>query len=138
MMLVVLQARPTLNKLVGRSSGIRSLMLFSWLQRILPMHFLSRCVGFFARSTLSLVRIPLISSFKAYFKVDLTIAERENVSDYTSFNDFFTRALKPGLRIPSGALSAPADGVVSAAGQVEQGIMLQAKGTIVRDRRVVG
>ena len=74
------------------------------------------------------IRIPLISSFKAYFKVDLTIAERENVSDYTSFNDFFTRALKPGLRIPSGTLSAPADGMVSAAGQVEQGVMLQAKG----------
>ena len=115
-------------KQAGRSSGARSLMLFSWLQRILPMHLLSRCVGFFARSTLFLVRIPLISSFKAYFKVDLTIAERENVSDYASFNDFFTRALKPGLRIPSGTLSAPADGMVSAAGQVEQGIMLQAKG----------
>ena len=71
-------------KQAGRSSGARSLMLFSWLQRILPMHLLSRCVGFFARSTLSLVRIPLISSFKAYFKVDLTIAERENVSDYAS------------------------------------------------------
>ena len=115
-------------KQAGRSSGARSLMLFSWLQRSLPMHLLSRCVGFFARSTLFLVRIPLISSFKAYFKVDLTIAERENVSDYASFNDFFTRALKPGLRIPSGTLSAPADGMVSAAGQVEQGIMLQAKG----------
>ena len=32
----------------------------------------------------------LISSFKAYFKVDLTIAERDNVRDYASFNDFFT------------------------------------------------
>ena len=126
--LLVLQARPAQDTLVGRSSGVRSLMLFSWLQRILPMHLLSRCVGFLARSTLLFVRIPLISSFKAYFKVDLTIAERENISDYASFNDFFTRALKPGLRTPSGALSAPADGVVSAAGQVEQGSMLQAKG----------
>ena len=103
-------------------------MLFSWLQRILPMHFISRCVGFFARSTATAVRIPLISSFKAYFNVDLKIAERENIQDYTSFNDFFTRSLKPGLRTPCGALCAPADGLVSAAGQVEQGIMLQAKG----------
>ena len=128
MMILPLLSRPLLDRLVGRSSGIKSLMLFSWLQRILPMHFISRCVGFFARSTTPLVRIPLISSFKAYFKVDLTIAERENIHEYSSFNDFFTRSLKPGLRIPCGALCAPADGLVSAAGQVEKGVMLQAKG----------
>ncbi|MGA0168688.1 MAG: archaetidylserine decarboxylase [Pseudomonadales bacterium] len=103
-------------------------MIFAWLQHILPLHFISRCVGGLARSERTWIRSPFIRLFKWYFDVDLQLAEREHPSDYQSFNDFFTRRLKPSLREPSGLLSAPADGRISACGRIENNTMIQAKG----------
>ena len=102
-------------------------MFFAWLQHILPLHAISRCVGFLAKSERPWIAGPIIRVFTWYFNVDLTLAERENPSDYPSFNDFFTRRLKPALRSPTGRLSAPADGRVSACGPIQDGTMIQAK-----------
>jgi phosphatidylserine decarboxylase len=103
-------------------------MIFAWLQHILPLHLISRCVGVLARSESRWIRSPFIRLFKWYFDVDLQLAEREHPSDYQSFNDFFTRRLKPSLREPIGLLSAPADGRISACGRIEDNTMIQAKG----------
>lgn len=57
-------------------------------------------------------------------------AERP-LGEYRSFNDFFTRLLRPGMRPLADATTdvlCPADGAVSQVGRIEQGRIVQAKG----------
>lgn len=60
---------------------------------------------------------PLIKPFAEKNNIDLSICERDKISDYDNFNDFFTRQLKDGMR-PIGQdetrLMAPCDGLLSA------------------------
>ena len=61
----------------------------------------------------------------------MSIAESEHPQAYTDFNSFFTRSLKPEARtikdIP-GAIVCPVDGLVSQAGKIMDGKIIQAKG----------
>jgi phosphatidylserine decarboxylase len=106
--------------------------IFSLFQYLVPQHFLSRCAAKLANSQRPKLKNYLILKFVKHFKVNLSEAERENPADYLSFNDFFTRALKPAARpIPSdpNILISPADGEISQIGQVDaQGRIFQAKG----------
>ena len=55
----------------------------------------------------------------------------QNLNAYTSFNDFFTRALMPSARPiveDANALTSPADGTISQCGDITQGQLIQAKG----------
>jgi len=73
----------------------------------------------------------LIRNFAKVYSVSLSEAQRQSFDDYESFNDFFTRALKPDARpLPADPLAvvSPADGVVSQSGRIERGRLLQAKG----------
>jgi phosphatidylserine decarboxylase len=114
-----------------RDKGLRSVSAFVALQRLLPQHALSRVLGRVASSASSLISQPLIRAFCAAYDVDLADAERKSAKQYDSFNDFFTRALAPGLRpLPAdpAALVSPADGTLSQVGTIEGGTLLQAKG----------
>ena len=104
---------------------------FIGLQHLLPQHALSRLVGALARSRIGFLRRILISAFLRNYPVDLAEAARADPADYESFNDFFTRRLKPGARAPDPdprAALCPVDGVVSQSGRIEGGTLLQAKG----------
>jgi phosphatidylserine decarboxylase len=77
--------------------------------------------------------------------VSLDEAEHSEATAYRSFNDFFTRALAPGLRpLPEDprAIVCPADGTISQAGELQGGTLLQAKGhrytldSLVTDPRI--
>ena len=73
----------------------------------------------------------LIRLFIRKYKVDMSLAEKTSAHEYETFNDFFTRSLKPGLRPVSGTgngLISPVDGHTGAAGTLEDGRMVQAKG----------
>lgn len=50
------------------------------------------------------------------------------LSDYESFQEFFTRELKPGLRPVGEGLVSPVDGRIDQSGHVENGLLLQVKG----------
>lgn len=105
--------------------------LFIFLQYILPQHCLSRLTGRLAECRVNWVKNTLIKMFAAHFMVNMQEAERENLKDYENFNDFFTRALKPGAREvceEQNAIASPADGAVSEIGDIELGSVLQAKG----------
>ena len=98
-------------------------------QYCLPKHALSRLTGRFAASESGSVTTWVINWFIKQYSVDMSEAERENASDYQSFNDFFTRSLKPGLReISESDLVIPVDGCVSQLGPVTAGRIIQAKG----------
>ncbi len=105
--------------------------LFVSLQKLLPQHLLSRCVGAIAASEQPWIRVPFIRAFARTYGVNMEEAERTDLSDYRSFNDFFTRSLTPSARpIAEGApiLACPADGAVSQSGIIQNGELLQAKG----------
>jgi phosphatidylserine decarboxylase len=58
-------------------------------------------------------------------------AERARADDYATFNEFFTRALKPGARPiddSSDSIVAPSDGMLMEFGALDRDSMLQAKG----------
>ncbi|WP_420456411.1 archaetidylserine decarboxylase [Rubrivirga sp.] len=105
--------------------------LFVRLQKLLPQHGLSRAAGRLAASPARWVRGPLVRAFARAYGVDMAEAERPDLASYRSFNDFFSRSLRPGARpvdaAPDSVVS-PADGAVSQVGLIERGELIQAKG----------
>jgi phosphatidylserine decarboxylase len=119
--------------------------LFIGFQYSVPQHLLSRLVGRLARSQKTWLAQPFIRLFVRRFGVDLSEAEMSEPSDYACFNDFFTRALKPGARpwsathaLPQDTLVSPVDGAVSQAGLINQGTLVQAKGQQYTVARLLG
>jgi phosphatidylserine decarboxylase len=105
---------------------------FALLQELLPQQLLSRGMHRLARSTRPLLRnATLRAVLRAYPQIDLGEAAQPDPFAYPSFNAFFTRALRPGLRPIEGAdgdLVSPVDGTLSQFGTVRDGQLLQAKG----------
>ena len=101
--------------------------MFAFLQQLIPQHFLSRLVGIVAKSELPLIKGLFINIFCILYRIDLSEAQRERASDYRSFNDFFTRSLKPGSREIQGTVSSPADGTVAAMGNIDGDTLIQSK-----------
>jgi len=104
--------------------------LFIALQHLVPQHALSRFAGSIAASETPWLRDTLIRRFVAAYGVDLSQAAR-GIGEFESFNDFFTRELKPGARPLADAqkfILSPADGAVSQLGPVTGGRIIQAKG----------
>jgi len=105
--------------------------IFIQAQRVVPQHQLSRVVGKLAASENPIVKNTVIQAFKAQYGIDMSIAEQSNALKYKSFNEFFTRSLKDGVRAiddsPNSIVS-PADGAISQLGKIEDGDIFQAKG----------
>ena len=105
--------------------------IFIQAQRVVPQHQLSRVVGKLAASENPIVKNTVIQAFKAQYGIDMSIAEQSNALKYNSFNEFFTRSLKEGVRAiddsPNSIVS-PADGAISQLGKIEDGDIFQAKG----------
>ena len=114
---------------------------FAALQHVLPQHGLSRLLGRFAASRQRHLKRLLIETFKAAYRVDMTAFEGDGAADFESFNAFFTRPLRPGARPLSteeDLAVCPADGVVSQAGAIRDGALLQAKGQTYSVADLVG
>lgn len=105
--------------------------LFVASQRVLPQHMVSRWAGRLADSKVPWIKNRLITLFCDTFEPDMTQAEIEDPLAYASFNEFFTRALKPGARpfdTDTQAVACPTDGIMSQYGHIAAGRILQAKG----------
>ncbi|GGC11469.1 hypothetical protein GCM10011352_42400 [Marinobacterium zhoushanense] len=105
--------------------------LFILLQHLLPQHLLSRLVGRVADCRIHWVKNLFIDLFHKHYRIDMSLAAEENPRAYANFNDFFTRALKEGVRPTDpaeDALVSPCDGAVSQAGAISYGRLIQAKG----------
>ncbi len=55
-------------------------------------------MGRVAASENPIVKNAVITAFKAQYGIDMSIAEQSNALKFKSFNEFFTRALKEGVR----------------------------------------
>ncbi|GAA5009991.1 phosphatidylserine decarboxylase [Pseudoluteimonas lycopersici] len=101
------------------------------LTYVLPHRALSSLARKLAYSSSPAISQRLIDTVVAKFGVDLSEAAESDPRAYPTFNAFFTRALKPGARMPDPdprALLMPADGRISQCGNIEDGRIFQAKG----------
>ncbi|MEL7450900.1 MAG: archaetidylserine decarboxylase [Pseudomonadota bacterium] len=106
--------------------------LFIGLQHVLPQHLVSRLVHWLARVEARWFSRRFIRVFARAFKVDMSDAEQPSLDSYPTFNAFFTRSLRPDARPLDDAPDAvlcPVDGTISQAGPIENGMLLQAKGS---------
>jgi phosphatidylserine decarboxylase len=105
--------------------------MFAALQHVLPKHLLSRLIYAVARSETPWIRNTFLRIFLRNYRVDMHEAVQPDPYAYRSFNDFFTRALRPDARpIASdpAVVVSPVDGTVSQCGELQHDSILQAKG----------
>ncbi|QYJ86748.1 archaetidylserine decarboxylase [Shewanella mesophila] len=101
------------------------------LQYVMPKHLLSRLVGKLAAAELGSITTSVIKWFIKQYKIDMSEAAQSEPEAYSSFNAFFTRALKPGIRPlcqDDDYIVHPVDGAVSQCGPIKEGRIFQAKG----------
>lgn len=103
-----------------------------WLsQHLIPKNLSSAVVYRATRSRRRWLRASLIRWFARAYRVDLSDAADADLDSYATFNEFFTRALRPGARPIAGGpatLVSAADGVLTEHGAIDGDRLLQAKG----------
>jgi len=110
-------------------------------QYLLAKHLLSRLVGKLAAAKAGKLTTFLIKKFISRFKVDMSEAKYSAPEDFATFNDFFTRELKPGIRPVfegDNNLAQPVDGCISQIGAIKAGRIFQAKGHDFSLRELLG
>lgn len=113
---------------MSASLGERS---FAWLQYVLPKHLLSRWIHWITRSRVPWIKRLLIGGFLRGYDVNMSEAQPSDPQAYASFNEFFTRPLRPQVRAITddpACIVSPVDGRVSKCGELTGDAILQAKG----------
>jgi phosphatidylserine decarboxylase len=108
-------------------------------QYALPKRALTSFGGFVASRRGGDRTTRLIKWFVGKYGVDMSEAADPDIAHYASFNEFFTRALKPGARpLASADLICPVDGAISQFGRIEHDQIFQAKGHRYSTTALVG
>jgi phosphatidylserine decarboxylase len=109
-------------------------------QYLLPKQALTERAGRIANAQRGAKTTRLIAWFVRKYGVDMSEAAESDIAHYASFNDFFTRALKPGARpIADADFLCPVDGAISQFGTiVKRNQILQAKGHRYTTTALVG
>lgn len=110
-------------------------------QYLLPKKLLSRLLGKLAAAEAGKLTTFLIKKFIRKFNVDMNEAKYSAPEHFKTFNDFFTRELKPDVRqIIAGEenLALPVDGCISQMGDIKEGRIFQAKGHDFSLRELLG
>lgn len=109
------------------------------LQYLLPKQALTHFAGWVASRERGWVTTEIIRRFVAKYRVNMDEALDSDISSYRTFNEFFTRALKPGVRpMAQAALVCPVDGAISQFGPVAGDQIFQAKGHHYSTTALVG
>lgn len=108
-------------------------------QYLLPKGALTRLAGRVARAQAGGWTTATIRRFVARYGVDMAEAAESDIARYTSFNEFFTRPLKPGARpLADTPWVCPVDGSISQCGPIVRDRLLQAKGHDYTSTALVG
>ena len=106
--------------------------LFILSQYVTPQLAVSRLAGRLADNDQNpALKNRVVKWFVKRYGVDMSEAAEPDPTAYSSFNEFFTRALKPGIRpVAEGdnTFISPVDGAISQLGQVSGYRIFQAKG----------
>lgn len=100
-------------------------------QYILPQHALSKLMSKFTHSKNTTLKNYMINKVIKLYGVNMAEALPDNPEHFETFNDFFTRSLRPHARpVASGekAIASPADGAISQLGKINETKIFQAKG----------
>ena len=109
------------------------------LQYLLPKQALTHFAGWVASRERGWVTTEIIRRFVAKYRVNMDEALDSDISSYRTFNEFFTRALKPGARpVAQAALICPVDGAISQFGPIAGDQLFQAKGHHYSTTALVG
>ena len=108
-------------------------------QYLLPKQALTTLAGKFASARLGGLTTSVIRWFVGRYHVNMAEAANPDIASYTSFNDFFTRALKPGARpLAQADLICPVDGAISQFDPIAKDQVFQAKGHTYSTTALVG
>ena len=114
----------------------RTAVLFQYL---IPKQAITLLAGRIARARGGRLTTRLIAWFVQRYHVNMQEAANPDIASYTSFNDFFTRALKDGARpLAQAELICPVDGAISQFGRIEGQQIFQAKGHHYSSTALVG
>jgi phosphatidylserine decarboxylase len=109
------------------------------LQYLIPKQALTVFAGYVAGRERGWVTTEIIRRFVAKYRVNMGEALDSDMAHYATFNDFFTRALKPGARpLADADLICPVDGAISQFGAIEHDQIFQAKGHRYSTTAMVG
>lgn len=98
-------------------------------QYLLPQQALTAFMGRIAHARAGHWTTALIRHFITRYGVDMSEAAQPDPAAYPTFNEFFTRALRPGARpLARADWICPVDGAISQFGAIERDQIFQAKG----------
>jgi len=110
-----------------------------FLQYLLPKQALTEFGSHIASMRGGSVTTGIIRWFVGKYGVNMAEAANPDLSSYPTFNEFFTRALKPGARpLAAADLVCPVDGAISQFGAIEGDRIFQAKGHHYSTTALVG
>jgi phosphatidylserine decarboxylase len=108
-------------------------------QYLLPKGALTNFAGRVAGAKGGAMTTRLIRWFVGKYDVNMDEAANPDITSYHSFNEFFTRALKPGARpLAQADYVCPVDGRISQFGAIEDDQIFQAKGHKFTTTALVG
>jgi len=110
-----------------------------FLQYLLPKQALTEFGSHIASMRGGAVTTRIIRWFVGKYGVNMAEAANPDIGSYPTFNEFFTRALKPGARpLAAADLVCPVDGAISQFGAIEGDRIFQAKGHHYSTTALVG
>ncbi|MGK5015828.1 archaetidylserine decarboxylase [Janthinobacterium sp. HLS12-2] len=108
-------------------------------QYLLPKGALTNFAGRIAGAKGGAMTTRLIRWFVGRYNVNMDEALDPDITHYTSFNDFFTRALRPDARpLAKADYVCPVDGRISQFGSIDKDQIFQAKGHNFSTTALVG
>ena len=108
-------------------------------QYLMPKQAMTSFGGVVASGAWGPITTRIIRNFVARYGVNMAEAANPDIASYATFNDFFTRALKPGARpLATADLVCPVDGAISQFGAIERDQIFQAKGHHYSTTALVG
>ena len=113
--------------------------LFVLSQYVLPKQALTALAGVGASARGGALTTRFIRWFVGRYGVNMAEAANPDIASYPTFNEFFSRPLKPGARPLSDAdLISPVDGAISQFGPIRRDQIFQAKGHDYSTTTLVG
>ena len=108
-------------------------------QYLMPKQAMTQLAGHLANAEWGRFTTWVIKRFVKRYQVNMAEAVHADPAHYKSFNEFFTRPLKEGVRpVADSPWVCPVDGAISQCGPIDKDQIFQAKGHHYSTRALVG